>query len=83
MAEKRVEVWVATDKYESFYFNACYKDYKDLINKAKEECKNRYKRGRLLNIFFEDDTYLQSCTDGGWAYIDNGFPEKRIIKRVQ
>lgn len=36
-----------------------------------------------LISFFEDDTYLQSCTDGGWAYIDNRFPEKRIIKRVQ
>ena len=81
MKQERVGVLIGSSKLSCFYFDACYEDYKDLINKTKEECKCRYNRCCLLGIFLEDGTYLCKYRNK-WEYIDNRLPDE-IITEIQ
>ena len=81
MKRERVNVMVGTYKCDCFSFDVCYVDYKDLINKTKEESKRRYKRCCLLGIFLEDGTYLQKYRNR-WEYVDNRLPNE-IITEIQ
>lgn len=81
MKQERVDVMVCTYQCDCFRFDACYEDYKDLINKTKEECKRRYKKYCLLGIFLEDGTYLQKGRYK-WEYVDNRLPNE-IITEIQ
>lgn len=81
MKQERVGVLIGSYKLNCLYFDACYEDYKDLINKTKEECKRRYKRCCLLCILLEDGTYLQKYRNR-WERIDNRLPNE-IITEVQ
>lgn len=81
MKQERVNVMVYSYQYSCFRFDAFYEDYKDLINRTKEECKRRYKRYCLLSIFLEDGTYLQKYRNK-WEYVDNRLPNE-IITEIQ
>lgn len=81
MKQERVGVLIGNYKLNCFYFDACYEDYKDLINKTKEEGKRMYKRCCLLGIFLEDGTYLQKYRNK-WEYVDNRLQDE-IITEMQ
>lgn len=79
MKQERVGVMVGTYHRDSFDFDVCYKDHKDLINKTKEECKRRYKSYCLLGIFLKDGTYLKKDRNK-WFYVDNRLPNENITE---
>lgn len=81
MKQERVSVMVGTHQRDSFDFDVCYKDHKDLISKTKDKCKRRYNKYCLLGIFLEDGTYLHKERNG-WCYVDNRLPNE-IVTLIQ
>ena len=81
MTQERVDVMIRTYHCDCFRFDACYEDYKDLINKTKEECKRRYKNYCLLGIFLKDGTYLKK-DQNKWLYVNNRL-QNEIITEIQ
>lgn len=81
MKQENVGVIIGNYALDCFYFDVCYDNFNDLINKTIEECKRRYKRCCLLGIFLEDGTYLQKYRNK-WEYVDNRLPNE-IITKIQ
>lgn len=82
MKHETVGVMVFTYKYDFFYLDARYEDYKDLINEVKEACTPRYKRYRLLSISLKDGDLTKIQNE--WVYTgsipDNRFPDGIVVE---
>lgn len=81
MKHESVGVMVFTYQYDCFDLDVYYEDYKDLINKVKEECTLRYKRYCLLYIFLKDGALGRRRNR--WVLVDgkdNRFPNEIVVE---
>lgn len=81
MKHETVGVMVFTYQHDCFDLDVYYEEYKDIINKVKEECISRYKRYCLLYIFLKDGV-LEKKRDR-WVLVgsrDDRFPNGIVVE---